>query len=946
MKVLAIKTATAIAGGLIAFWLNYLVSPEIGETPIYPGAIFYLAIAYRNGLPYGLISAGIAALSLQPGWLQCLPFLETAGLYWLICHRKLGFYLSGALFWACIGAPFVALIHQDLFTRNQAAFVFGVTTFITGGMLNLILAGIVSRIWAHNQDIHPTLSVRLYDLLVLFTAVPILAFAIYAKHRDARNHIEKTRLELINHSGSIARELQSYLTYNQRSIASMAASFKLKSLESQEEIEGFLARQSQLHPAFLTMVIANASGIVTAGYLPNDHSGHSIGDLKLDVSDRMYFSEVKRTKKPYISGVFQGRGIGSDPIVAMSAPLFSSDGNFLGIVEGSLDLAQLRFLGSQFGNPERSTVVILDSNKKVIYAPPKAGYDILQDVGEEPFFTKVTHQDGLEQIHRPDGRRQESTFAYSIKLPSSGWHVVVTYYLTVELATLNGRSLVFAIITLNLIAFASFMAQTFSRKMAEPLRALIAKSQIINTGHPASLEPIRVAGSPREVLQLVDHFETMAHRLETTHSQLMETLKERDKLNADLKAHNQTLDRRVKERTAELEKAKMAAEKADVAKSTFLANMSHEIRTPMNALIGLTDVLVDAKLNEQQREYVGLIQESSRSLLEIINSILDYSKIEVGKMTLVPGNLLLDALFQSLVGLFHFSAREKGLKLNLELDGGLPQAIVADKVRFRQILSNLLSNAIKFTKKGSVTVKAFGHPIDETTFALTVQVIDTGIGIPPEEIEDVFKAFEQSSYPHDSDISGTGLGLAISRKLAEMMGGTLEVVSQYGEGSTFSFNGHFTIAALPEENQEDAIPAKPMDATICPRLLVVEDHLINRKVCEAILQKLNCDFLFAENGQVAIDLLETETFDMVLMDCQMPVMDGYQATEKIRESGKPYAKIPIIALTANALSGDRERCLNAGMDDFLSKPFHLQGLRTIISKWLGVEIRHARSESP
>ena len=365
----------------------------------------------------------------------------------------------------------------------------------------------------------------------------------------------------------------------------------------------------------------------------------------------------------------------------------------------------------------------------------------------------------------------------------------------------------------------------------------------------------------------------------------------------------------------------------------------------MNAMIGLTDVLVDANLNDRQREYIGLIQESSRSLLEIINSILDYSKIEVGKMTLIPGSVRLESLLKSLVGLFYFPAKEKGIALELSMSESLPRAIVADKVRFRQILTNLLSNAIKFTKEGSVTVKVSGESAANETFALTVQVIDTGIGIPAEEIKDVFKAFEQSSSPHDSDISGTGLGLAISLRLAQMMDGTLEVESKLGKGSTFSFICEFPIADLPPDEIEDANLSEPMASGIRPNLLVVEDHLINQKVCEAILRKLECDFRFAQNGQVALEILDHEQFDMVLMDCQMPIMDGYQATQKIRESGKHYADIPIIALTANALSGDRDRCLKAGMNDFLSKPFHLQGLRAVIAKWLGAKVHHAKPES-
>jgi len=936
MKHVALKMAVAILGGLTAFLLNFLVSPQIGETPYYLGAIVYLSITARMGLPVGLVAACIASFSLPSGWIQALPLLEVLVLYWLVFIRKIHFIRSGLCFWLFFGAPFVALTHWELFHRNANAFAFALITFIAGGILNLILSKVISGIWTYNQRKRPTLRVRVYDLLVLFTAVPVFLFGVYAKRNAAESRLRQTQLELEAHSNIIENELNDFLSYNHRSIISMAASYHSAILLDPKKSNTFLENQHALYPAFLTMLIADRDGLVIAGYPSVTATGQPIALAGISVADRMYFLEAKNQKEPYLSGVFRGREFGTDPIVAMSAPFFDESGTFAGIVEGSLNLNRLKEFGKKHPNQGRAEIAIFDQNGTVTFSTFPSYFPILENFMLHPTVGELLTHPGLRRLYDKETTWKAFRLVQTSQTQESKWIILVQYDLLKELGWLNGQAVLFALILLFLMVLASRIAETFSKRLTEPLRNLIAKSQIINTGQPASLEPIPLSGSPREVTQLVDHFETMALRLEKTHSQLMLALEERDKLNADLKAHNLTLDRKVKERTAELEKAKIAAEKADVAKSTFLANMSHEIRTPMNALIGLTEVLADGELSPQQKEYLSLIQDSSQSLLEIINSILDYSKIEAGKMALEPRITALSPLIQSLSGLFRISAKEKGLDLMLEIDPDLPEAVLCDTIRLRQILSNLLSNAIKFTHEGSVTLRCFIEEPSNEKCTLVFQVADTGIGIPQKNLEDIFKAFEQSSNSSASKYGGTGLGLAISRKLAEMMGGTLTVTSELGFGSTFTFYGKFFCKSLPTNSETAAATAsfiQSIDLEKVPKLLVVEDHRINQKVCEAILKKLGCEFTFADNGQEAIDHLGKETFDLVLMDCQMPVMDGYEATKHIRACGKPFSNIPIIALTANALSGDRDRCIEVGMDDFLSKPFNLHGLRTIIAKW-------------
>ncbi len=467
------------------------------------------------------------------------------------------------------------------------------------------------------------------------------------------------------------------------------------------------------------------------------------------------------------------------------------------------------------------------------------------------------------------------------------------------------RTIVFSIgIASSILLFGVALVWYLGQRLARPISALTQTTVELANGNFSA----RCAENARgEIHTLQTSVNRMAAALQKTHADLHDNLRK-------------------------LEDARLAAEQANNAKSEFLATMSHELRTPMNGALGMLELLKNTDLNPQQLQYTTIAIDSTQHLLTVVSDVLDFSRIERGLMQLEPIYTDVNSLITQVVNSFQLAAQQKHLSLIYVSDPALTDmSLHVDPTRLRQIIVNLISNAIKFTFSGNVQVIAHCEWKDSTTAHIELAVIDSGIGIAPEKQALIFQPFRQADGSTLRRFGGSGLGLAIVQKLCELMSATIRIESQLGRGSTFSVK--FDTAARRTAHIE------PVPTSVAPlpsaHVLIVEDNAINQLVVANMLEVLGLETKTAGNGLEAIDLLERHAFDLVLMDCQMPEMDGFQCTQRIRTDSRPHlASIPIIALTANAMTEDRDQCLAAGMNDYLSKPITLQILRDKLRSWL------------
>lgn len=450
------------------------------------------------------------------------------------------------------------------------------------------------------------------------------------------------------------------------------------------------------------------------------------------------------------------------------------------------------------------------------------------------------------------------------------------------------------------------------RLLARPLSLLQEGLTSVRQG---KLEPIQVSKTGDEVEFLGESFNAMIEALAQTRSELLQ--------------NQELLEDRIRQRTEQLQIAMQKALTANQVKSDFLANISHELRTPMNGILGMIGIVLNTPLNAEQRDHLETAESCAYSLLALLNDLLDISKIEAGRMVLEKIPFSYRELIEAAAKAHSAIGQQKGLKIHKEIASDVPDRIVGDPLRIRQIVNNLMSNAVKFTQQGSVTLRTYVIPrTDKNKLAIGLEVIDTGMGIPADKLGHIFEKFTQADSSISRRYGGSGLGLAITRFLVEMHGGTVTVKSELGIGSTFTATMECDRAP---ELTSVPVETKPIQINGgC--ILLVEDNMVNQKMVASILQKRGYSVEVTSNGQEALEALERRPFHLVLMDVQMPVMDGLEATRLIRRD-KRFTALPIVAMTAHAMEGDREGCLAAGMNGYISKPVYSDHLLSVVEEF-------------
>ena len=693
----------------------------------------------------------------------------------------------------------------------------------------------------------------------------------------------------------------------------------VKNTESLILQEKILTQTAELHPQILTMLITNEQGKVNTTYPADLRKNISSDNNGLTVTDREYFSKAKLTLKSYISDVFEGRGFGNDPIVAISVPIIVNQA-FTGIIEASLNLNSLIELDKKVIHPEQA-LIILDQTNSVVYSSKTLDYTFLQDLTKSELLSHLANKKDYFVVDE----KNQHHIVQSQKVNELNWTVISMLprdVFEVQIAKTAQKSVLLLIVSIVIFLL---IANKLANHIARPLSDLTTTLQRASDSGQFHLLKLTIPASIlKETNLLVPTINHFSIQLAQTLSSLNKSILSASNANHKLEILNNELTSRVNKQTKELSDALIEAKSANKAKSEFLANMSHEIRTPMNGILGTIQLLQQTHSDKESADLLDKAHYSSKALLALLNDILDLSKVESGKLTIETIDFDLNAVVESVKDSVSFSAADKDVIFSVEFTANYYQFWQGDPYRIRQILLNLVSNAIKFSPNGKVSIT-----LDCTENGdLSFKVSDNGIGMSPEAVERLFHRFEQADNSTTRKFGGSGLGMTITYSLIDIMKGTISVESQEGTGTTIS-----VLLPLQRSSSEKITKTQESDKNLPDlshySILVAEDNKINQTIFVNMLKLTNARILVADNGKQAVDFFSQETFDLVFMDIQMPVMDGIEAFKNIKNINP---NIPIIAVTANTMKEDIERYLSLGFFSHIAKPIELNNLSLVLKQ--------------
>jgi signal transduction histidine kinase/CheY-like chemotaxis protein len=910
-----------VAAGALGLLINSCNISILPDARLFFGGIVYLAAALRFGPLWGGIVAAIS----------CGPVAASLGLFatgllvaeaiaiGALARKGIQAPLAELIYWSVLGTPLSICVYVFWLHQPSPLCWISIVTCPLNGFINAILAPFLDALVpaAHRRRL--TLRGHLSQRFVLLATIPLIPLTIvtgrlYVDRQswDARQEIEEAAL-------AVRQDIDAVVMRHLSGVASLAGILEGNAVRDRAALNGRLARVHAVYPDFQSLSLIARPGTVvgTSPAVADDRTIFGVGRIQ----DRDYYRRTISGRKPVVSGVVWDR-FHSEPVIYLTAPWFGAKGAVAGAVCAALRISAFHF--ARYHGLNRLSGIIVDELGQVVYAAGEPRYTPLQSLQDSALVeaARTAPQHATFRLDDTDSAGVNTRYLVSAESSAlTGWRIFLKepdseIYFQTEMYYLMASLCLLAVFALSLL-----VARLFSLSVTRPLETLLLAFERFSEDGSRSLRISLPAHVPHEVAAVASDFTKVAGRLAESYTQLQSALADREKLNGELQTVMAGLDRKVAERTAELRSATARAEEANRAKSEFLANMSHEIRTPINGVLGMLHLLADTGLTGPQAEDLKIATTSAEALLSVINDILDFSKVEAGRIQFERENFSVRECVRDAISIMELSAGQKGLSLTSEIGSAIPDRLIGDRNRLRQILLNLTNNAVKFTQRGGVRIALDCAPSPPLTAGIAFSVADTGIGLSRQQQSIIFEPFRQADGSVNRRYGGTGLGLAICSRLVTLMGGELSVESEPDRGSKFSFQLSYPLPPDgPEEKRSGAASAS--DQRLQGReILVAEDNKTNQVVVVRLLKKRGLRPSVANNGLEALALVQERRFDLVLMDMQMPEMDGLEAARRIRDAEcGSLTHLPIIALTANAMTDHRDQCLDAGMDGYLAKP--------------------------